>query len=356
MTNSPPPRPESPELNLIRKKGFEEDALRPGCFHAWCSPFRPGLCGRLPEGRVLFSVSDPYQRNLPFHRSASFMVLPPEIRWEFLWRNPMVPLMVQLACEGIQRLAKLSGGGPIAVADGDVVTGFSAIIKLADRFGIECFWADDDGQLINPPCFPLAYSWLADERYGGNSVRERRQFRRWKSNRLRELQLPDRRAPGHDYLRLALDVWDAREGWVDAPRFDNLGYEPERALTLRQAVGRARATPDHYYAAFRYVSGFEYSAAAWLVTVGWVWQERQHSAHVKRRSGGWRKGQARDCGQQAVLQFCRLLRQGTDIEVACRLAGLTPRVTRLLASPEHRSKVTAFAADPDAVEALLAHL
>jgi hypothetical protein len=306
---------------------------------------------------VLFALNDPYQRGLPFHRSAAFMVLPPEVRWQCVWRNPKVPLLVQSASDGICQLARLSGTGPLAVADGEVTKGFDAITKLEDTFGVECLWHDGNGRLIAPPKFTLAYSWLAEPGFGGRTVRERRRFRGGLVTRLGKLTWRARRAPSMAYLSTALAVWDAREGWTGAPRFETLGYDPDRALTLREALRRAKATPEQYYRAFQYVTGHEYSAAAaWVVALGWLWQERQHFASVKRRNSGWRKGAPRTREHRAIADFFRLVRQGTEIEVAVQVARLSPGAARVLSAPENRDQVSSFVANPEAVQELLARL
>jgi hypothetical protein len=285
------------------------------------------------------------------------MTLPPEMRWQFVWRNPMVPMLVQLAHDGIRRLAQLSGRGAVAFADGEVTVRLNAVTKLADRFGVECLWHDGNGNLIDPPRFTLAYSWLAGPGYGGATVRGRRQFRGATSRRLRDLGITARRTPSRASLDAALAVWDAREGWTGAPRIETLGYDLERTMSLEEAVQSTGSSPDHYYRAFQLVSGLDYSAAAWLVTIGWLWQERQHFACYKRRNSGWREGTRRRSDEErAIIRFFELLRQGIECEVAIREARLSPRASALFLSPEHRDRVLTLAAEHGAVEELLARL
>jgi hypothetical protein len=348
--------PDSPELQFLRQR-FEEVPSLPGAFRAWCSPFRPGPLGPLPPGEVHFRIDDPYQRNLPFHLSAHFVVLDGEMRREFLFRNPRFLCLLLLAEQGIRRLAQLSGNGVIALADREVALGTEAITELADKFGMYCTWHDGDGHLISPPRW-LSYSWLADPTYGGRTVRERRVFQGAMARRLRELGWPARRAPSAASLNAALAVWDAREGRTGPLDDFTLGYEPAQALSLREANRRTRTSPNDYYRAFRYVIGEKYSRAEWLVSVGWVWHLREvaHSGSCKRRESGRPRGTRRDPEPDAITRFFQLLQQGTEIEVAARLADLSPPTARTLSAPQNREKVFAFAQDPANVMHLLASL
>jgi hypothetical protein len=355
MAEKTPPLPESPELEYLRRH-FEELPSRPGYFRGWCSPSQLGPFEKVASGEVHFSLNDPYQRNLPFHVSAAFMVLDEAIRREFLFRNHHFSCLILFVLYGVRRLAQLTGAAPLAVADAEVAKGFAAIRELADKFGMWCHWHDGDGNILVPPQFGLAYSWLADPVYGGRTVRERRFFRQGMSNRLRQLKWPANRAPAPEYLKAALAVWDAREGWQGSPAQGTLGYDPERALSLQEACGRTGAKPDHYYRAFEYVTGHRYSAEHWLVSMGYLWLMHglEHRSGYKRRNGGRRP--RRHEHQKAVFQFFRLLKQGTEIEVAVRLAGLSPDTAETLTAPEYRDQVLAFAGDPDAVEELLSCL
>jgi hypothetical protein len=223
---------------------------------------------------------------------------------------------------------------------------------------MRCHWHDAEGNILVPPQFDLVYSWLADQDYGGRTVRERREFRMGMSRRLRHLGWRARRAPGREYLKTALAVWDAREGWLGSPAQGTVGYDPERALPLRDALRRTGAKPEHYYRAFEYVAGHRYSAARWLASMGHLWlcHGLQHRGEFKRRNSGWREGTPRRPEHKAVVQFFRLLRRGVEIEVAVRLAGLSPDTASELMAPANRSQMIAFAADPGAVEELLSRL
>jgi hypothetical protein len=356
MADKAPLPPQSPELEFLRRH-FKEVPSRPGYFRGWSSPDQLRPFEGIASGAVIFSLNDPYQRNLPFHLSAAFMALPPEARWEFLWRNPMVPLLVQTAGDGMHRLMSLCSGSPIAVADGEVTIGFHAMMKLEDWFGIRCQWHDGDGRLLDPPRFTLRYSWLADPEYGGRTVRERREFRSSMSRRLKGLKWPAQRASAAARYSDLLAIWDAREGWTAPLCYETLGYVPERALSLQVAVQRTSATPDDYYRAFKLISGHEYSSAAWLLSVGWLWLERQDFGHYKRRNSGWRAGTGRavETQNRAVARFFKMLQNGLDIEIAVTQAGLTPQMAAVLTAPEHRERLIVFAADPGAVEDLLSH-
>jgi hypothetical protein len=282
-----PPAPEDFERYLT-SHDFPEVADRPGWFRGFADPrqFSPRLQERLANAGVHFTLFDPDKKELPYHRSAAFMVHPAEFRMDCLFRNP----------DCIQLSARLFEGAR-ALASGQDSPGGLLEFKgleheLFDRFGLS--WTlpfDQDGNLLELPQPDLLPAFPAAPLYGGPTARGRRGFAKaLAARRTHHGVKAPRNRTGDTTRRRMLAVWDLREGWTGSPA---TGYDTQRRLPLTEAMRRAGADDRDYYHAFRLVTGEEYSEQAWARIIGARHPKALALENALRRRTGRQRGAPR---------------------------------------------------------------
>lgn len=293
---------------------------------------------------VTLDVFDPDLTGLPFHRSASFLAIPPEIRWWFLLRNPAVtgPLI-----QFFSALCRLAGRGnpkprlnqpvvpdptllgrryvswkiespTIQTSVPDLSLLLSVVDYLNAKFGIRVKWLDDEGDWLVPPTLFIWASYPTAPAFAGTTVRKQRSFKRFLARRrtLMQIASPRQRMKLDDYRKM-LQVWDLHEGWTDIL---SKGYDPEKAVSLDAAASRIGVHPRFYYRAFKLVTGESYSIAGWLRLFGLFW-EGHWQFHTYKSRGTGRRSKTREEAEQkaeheAVSRFYQLVSKGIAIPQA----------------------------------------
>jgi hypothetical protein len=305
-----------------------------------------------PNDRPLhFSLVDPDIRGLPFHRTSAFLVVPYQYRFYFLFRNPhCIDALMRLFRSNHALATRRGSEGALIQAGQEGQTFLAAESELRDRFGITAV-CNYKGIAFDPPILSLEEAFPDDLPTLGRTVREQRGFRKALAARRRTHGIKAPRRESDDYYKRLLVVWDGREGWEDQP---SKGYDPERALSLREAVARAGvgACAEEYYHAFRLITGLEYSKEAWLVTLGVFWLNCKAEAIRRRRTD--KKHARRITKVQPVVRFLELVRNGATVAEAVRIADLPEQEALFLSAPENRDAVLAFLQAPERVSELLA--
>jgi hypothetical protein len=307
-----------------------------------------------PSDRPIhFSLFDPDCRGLPFHRTAEFLTVPYQYRYEFLFRNPHCIDALSRFFGATHALAirpRTSEG--LIQADREGETFLDALGELRDRFGIRPI-SFQKGNLLDPPVLTLEECFPDDLPTLGKTVREERCFRKGLMARRRKLGVRAPRRQPEDYYKRLLAVWDAREGWLGRP---SEGYDPGRALRLQAALAKAGAGScvEDYYRAFLFVSGMTYSREAWLTTLGIFWLECSDEA-LRRRGTGRKRGVPAP-KDEPIVRFLELVKGGTGVTEAARVAGLSGPTARSLSNPDNWDAVREFMHCPQRVGQLLASL
>lgn len=289
---------------------------------------------------VTLDLFDPDLTGLPFHRSASFLAIPPELRLPLLLRNPAVTGPLVQLFNALHRLAgrspKHRPNQPVVPLDMSLlrrryvswkiesptiqssVPDLSLLLSLVDylnaNFGIRVKWLDDDGDWLDPPAIFLWPSYPTAPVFAGATVRQQRSFKRFLARRRRLMQIaPPRLRMNLDDYRKMLQVWDLHEGWADSP---SKGYDPEKAVSLDTAASRVGVPRRFYYRAFKLVTGEDYSLVGWLRLFGIFWAGCWHFRTYKSRGTGRGSQTRQDAELTAVSRFYRLVFQGVAIPEA----------------------------------------
>jgi hypothetical protein len=319
--------PDSPEYRMCREMGFEE--VRPGCFHGWVKNLDAlpvAFQDKASRLGVNFTFFDPDAKNIPFHRSAEFMVIPERWRFHFLVRNPLVlRKLVRLAALAhqwnMQRQRRRSGGITLAERQEEEMLRLDR--ELQETYGISWLFVSLDGRAVDPPQLFLAPSFpdTPSPVFAGPSVRGRRAFKRVLAKRRKSLRVtPPRRQADSYYIKL-LEVWDSREHF----RGPMQGYVPDKAVTLEMATTVARTTKDAYYRAFRFIFGCDYEAAVWQQHLAAQWMQRRRWEWRRRGRGRRPSGQTEEQDIKRIAAFpippgiehlLALLRDGVELPLA----------------------------------------
>jgi hypothetical protein len=285
---------------------------------------------------VILDVFDPDLTGLPFHRSASFLQIPPELRLPFLLRNPEVTGVLIGLFNALHRLAQhYPKNQAILRADPDVAQVLERVDFLKVKYGIVVRWVDADASFLDPPGLYLWNTYPSTPAFAGKTVREQRRFRRWLAARRGAMGItaPRHRPTLEDYRKM-LQVWDLHEGWTDTP---SKGYDPEKSVPLKTAVSRIGVHREFYYRAFKFVTGEDYSIVGWERLFGIFWEGRRHFRAYKSRGTGRGSKKLKSTEQEAVNRFFELVRQGTAIPQAIAEAQLetfcNPETLRKLSDP-----------------------
>jgi hypothetical protein len=265
--------------DYLKSHGFPEAEGRRGWFRATADllQFPPHLRPRVALSGIHFTLFDPDKKKIPFHRSAAFMVHPAPFRMACLFRNPHC---VDVSAKLFDSARALAAGRS---SDGGFLKLVQLEHELADTFGL--YWSasfDEQGRPLGLPQPGLFPAFPAAPVYGGATVRSRRAFAKGLAARRQHHSMSaPRQLSAAEYGKI-LAVWDAREGW-QGPQ---VGYDPERAVSLAEAVTATGATKDHYYRAFHLVTGFPYSEPMWKFSFGRNYPAHRVWEHSQRRKAG----------------------------------------------------------------------
>jgi hypothetical protein len=285
---------------------------------------------------VILDVFDPDLTGLPFHRSASFLQIPPEFRLPFLLRNPEVTGELVVVVNALHRLAQFhSKNQAILRADPDVAQVLEGVDFLKVKYGIVVQWLDADASFLDPPGLYLWNTYPSTPAFAGKTVREQRCFRRWLAARRRAqgITAPRHRLTLLDYRKM-LQVWDLHEGWTYTP---SKPYDPEKSVPLETAVLRIGVHREFYYRAFKFVTGEDYSLVGWVRLFGIFWEGCWHFRTYKSRGTGRGSKKLKTAEQKAVSRFFKLVLHGAAIPQAIAEAQLetfcSPEAIRNLTDP-----------------------
>jgi hypothetical protein len=283
------PSPSSPDLQYLRRHCghiLKERADLPGKFTV-CPGVEMRWAGEVverPDYNINICLFDPDQENLPFHRSAEFLVMPEELRLEFLFRNPdFVKALIEFF-NAVHRRAGQKPAEGLESADFNIQQILSADTYLAEKYGLGTVWYGEKGETLDPPGLYVWPSYPQAPLYsytGGTTERARRRWAHLMAERRRDRAVKAPRCLSGTHYQQLLRVWDLREGWTGKPSvgYDGRQEKPLREVAhiCREAIGTVR---NQYERAFLLVTGEQYAPERWFE----LWGPIKVS-----RTAGWRR-------------------------------------------------------------------